>query len=151
MTVTDDQVAALRAQLAGQGDEHYRLFNQLDPQAANIGYVALVAGAFFEAVRRRFIKDGSPADDAEIIDFVTSVRLRLEESESKLDPNVGETMIKIALGKLPPEARKNIGGDVGYGTQILLLAGLIADEDLTSNELDEFLARARYFAEEMNS
>ncbi|GAA4232752.1 hypothetical protein GCM10022254_33520 [Actinomadura meridiana] len=149
--VTDDQVAALRAQLAGQGDEHRRLLNQLDPKAANIGYTALVTGAFFEAVRRRFLKDGRPADDGEIIDFVTSVRLRLEEEESKLDPNVGEIMIKVALGKLPVEARKSISGDVGHGSQILLLAGMIGDAGFTPDELDEFLRKARFFAEELRS
>ncbi|TYB46630.1 hypothetical protein [Actinomadura chibensis] len=149
--VTDDQVAALRAQLAGQGDEHRRLLNRLDPEAANIGYTALVTGAFFEAVRRRFLKDGKPADDAEIIDFVSSVRLRLEEEEDRLDPNVAEIMIKVALGKLPVEARKDISGDVGYRSQILLVAGLVGDAQLTSDELDDFLRKARFFADELRS
>lgn len=149
--MNDDQVAALRAQLSGQVDEHRRLLNELDPQAANVGYVALVAGAFLEAVRRRFLKDGEPADDVEIIDFVTSVRLRTTDPENTLDPTVGETMIKIAMGKLPPAARKEISGEVGFGSQILLLAGLIGDAQLGPEELDEFLAKARYFAEEMNS
>ncbi|RFS83088.1 hypothetical protein D0T12_23180 [Actinomadura spongiicola] len=149
--MTDDQVATLRAQLAGQDEEHLRLLHQLDPKSANVGYTALVTGAFFEAVQRHFVKDGKPADDAEIIDFVTSVRLRLEEEEGKLDPNAAEIMIKIALGKLPGEARKNISGDVGHGTQILLLAGLIGDAELTSNELDNFLVQARFIADEIHS
>lgn len=123
--VTDDQVAALRAQLKGQGDEHRRLLHRL--------------------------KDGDPADDAEIIDFVTSVRLRLEEEEGELDPDVAEVMIKVALGELPGEARKNISDDVGHGSQVLLLAGLIGDAELTSDELEEFLIGARFFAEELRS
>lgn len=151
MIVSDDQVAALRAQLAGQPEEHRRLLAQLDPEAANRGYVSLVGGAFFEAARRRFLRDGKPADDAEIIDFVSDVRLRIGDTGDKLDPNAAETMIKVAIEKLPPEARGNIGGDEGFKIQSYLLAGLVGDERFTPEELDEFLVIARSYAEEMHS
>ncbi|TDB91602.1 hypothetical protein E1264_01225 [Actinomadura sp. KC216] len=151
MIVTDDQVAALRAQLAGDVDEHRRLLSQLDPKAANVGYVALITAAFLEAVRRRFVKDGKPADDDEIIEFVASVRERGEDLPRAIDPTVAETLIKIALEKLPPDGRDDISGEVSNGHKIVLLAGLTADARLTPAELDAFLARAREYVEEMLS
>jgi hypothetical protein len=54
MTVTDDQVAVLRAHLAGDYDEHRRLLAGLDSRGALGGYTALVTAAFVEAVDRRF-------------------------------------------------------------------------------------------------
>ncbi|MFI0485372.1 hypothetical protein [Actinomadura sp. 9N215] len=123
--------------------------NQLDGPATN-QYVSLVTAAFFEAARRRFMKGEEVADDGKIIDFVTSVRLRVDDPEV-LDPNVAETLINIALGKLPPEARKGISGEVSHGSKILLLAGLIGDAQLSADELDAFLATAREMADEVFS
>jgi hypothetical protein len=54
MAVTDHQVATLRAQLAGNLDEHKRLRRQLDRAADGRAYSALVTSAFYEAVKRRF-------------------------------------------------------------------------------------------------
>ncbi|RKS77116.1 hypothetical protein BZB76_2490 [Actinomadura pelletieri DSM 43383] len=149
MTITDEQVATLRAQLQGHGDEHSRLLNRLDKKASN-QYASLVTAAFFEATRRRFMKDEEVADDAEVIEFVTSVRLRMADPEL-LDPQVGETLINIALGKLPPEARKGISGGASHGSKILLLAGLVADAQFNAEELDAFLATARGMADEVFS
>lgn len=151
MIVNDDQVAALRALLTGQTEEHRRLLNQLDPEAANVGYVSLVGGAFFEAARRRFLRKSGPAADAEIMEFVTAVRLWIDDQGDKLDPNNAEIMIKIAIEKLPPEARRDISGDEGFRVQSFLLAGLIRDARLNSEELDDFLVVARDNAEEMHS
>ena len=58
MTVTDEQVATLRAQVEGKLDEHKRLLAQLDPATARTGYAALIAAAFSLAVNSRFAHDG---------------------------------------------------------------------------------------------
>ena len=50
MPVTDEQEAALHAQLDGRFDEYERLFDALDPVAARTGYSALVSAAFCTAV-----------------------------------------------------------------------------------------------------
>ncbi|WUH98557.1 hypothetical protein OHR68_34405 [Spirillospora sp. NBC_00431] len=151
MAITDDQVAALRAQLAGRVDEHKRLLDRLDPEGANVGYVALVGAAFFEAARRRFRRNGVSSDDAEIIDFVAGVRERGEDLAQSIDAGVAETLIKIAIQKLPAEERQHIDGRTAYGHQILLLAGFVSDEQFSPAELDEFLVRARDLGEEMLS
>ena len=50
MPVTDKQLAALRARLAGKHEEHKELFAQLDWPVDGEGYTALHDAAFFEAV-----------------------------------------------------------------------------------------------------
>jgi len=49
MTATDDQAAALRAQLAGDHEEHRRLLAGLNSRGALAGYTAVVTAAFIEA------------------------------------------------------------------------------------------------------
>lgn len=141
MPVTDHQMATLRAQLTGRIDEHRRLLSQMDLATAN-QYLSLATAAFFEAAMRRFVRDGSPVDDAEIIEFVTSVRLRLGDPDD-LDPQVAETLIKVAVEKLPVEAQNGIDSDVSNGTKIILLSGMVGDLDPTPDQLEEFLNAAR--------
>ncbi|GAA4983517.1 hypothetical protein [Actinopolymorpha pittospori] len=81
--VTAEQVAALRALLAGDLEEHVRLRDQLDREAAATGYTALLAAAFFEAVDRRFGQDGASADMAA---FVSDVRSRTTAAAESIDP-----------------------------------------------------------------
>ncbi|HEY8479528.1 MAG TPA: hypothetical protein VIL71_06825 [Spirillospora sp.] len=140
-------MATLRAQLSGRPDEYHKLLNQMDNAEAN-RYLSLVTAAFFEAARRRFITDGKPADDAEIIDFVTSVRLRLSEPTS-IDPHAAETLIKVAVEKAPPEARDGISAEVSNATKTVLLAGLVGDEQYSPEQLEEFLTAARELADEV--
>ncbi|MEU4821572.1 hypothetical protein ACLQ2P_10705 [Actinomadura citrea] len=141
MPVTDHQIATLRAQLTGRIDEHRRLLSQMDIATAN-QYLSLATAAFFEAALRRFVRDGSPVDDAEIIEFVTSVRLRLGDPDD-LDAQTAETLIKIAVEKLPVEAQNGISADAANGTRIILLSGMVGDLDLTPDQLEEFLNAAR--------
>ncbi|SNS25294.1 hypothetical protein [Actinomadura mexicana] len=141
MPVTDHQMATLRAQLTGRIDEHRRLLSQMDNAMAN-QYLSLATAAFFEAAMRRFVRDGSPVDDAEIIEFVTSVRLRLGDPDD-LDPQAAETLIKIAIEKLPVEAKNGISPELSNSTKIILLSGMVGDLDPTPDQLEEFLNAAR--------
>lgn len=76
MAVTEGQVATLRAQLAGDFEDYERQWARLDKEAATAGYTALIAAGFFEAVDRRFVKNSTIADTADIIEFVGDVRTR---------------------------------------------------------------------------
>jgi len=145
MVVTDAQLAALRAQLAGNLEEHKRLFAQLDPIAARTGYRALVTAAFCKAVEQRFATDSS-ADD--VIEFVGDVRYRTDRTADEIDPRTAERLILAVytdepIGDLDPKA--------SFGTQILLLAALTADAQLDDAGLDEFLADARKLADQWTS
>lgn len=145
MPVSDKQVAALRAQLSGNRNEHLRLIAQLREERARAGYATLLASAFFEAVERRFVRDGKVADEAEVIDFVGDLRARATAADD-LDPLTAERLIMHALGKGTIE---DIDSRVRVHTQILVLAGLVGDAAFTPSELDEFLEKARSDAERL--
>lgn len=137
MPVTDDQVETLHAYLAGDFDLHEQLYARLDRTAAEAGYTALVAASFFAAVSRRFAKNGTVAD---VVEFVGDVRSRSERLAEAIDPQVAERLIRHALGE---GSIGDLDAKTKAGTQFLLLAGLIADEDLDEAGLDGFLAKAR--------
>lgn len=142
MPVTAEEVATLRAHLAGDFDEYKRLFSQLDRSTAKTGYTALIAASFFEAVDRRFAQNGSNSD---IIEFVGSVRARFDESGNDIDPNAAEILIRSVLGD---DSDAELDDDTVVSTQITLLTALILDEHLDDAGLDEFLDEARKLANE---
>jgi hypothetical protein len=143
MAVTDEHVAALHAQLAGRGEEHKRLYAELDPDEVGYEYSALVAAAVFEAIDRRFVIDGKIASDPEVIDFVAALRSRTADVAEKLDPSIAERLIFHSLGKGEIE---DIDQKVFFGAQIIVLAGLIADAELSADELKSFMDTARGIA-----
>ncbi|MEU8804810.1 hypothetical protein [Spirillospora sp. NPDC048819] len=146
MPITDEHVAVLRAQLAGNREEHLRLMGQLDSDEANVYYTALVAAAFIEAAERHFIEDGKTADESNVIDFVAQVRERSDESSEIVNPQIAESMILDLLGK---GTMVDADADTKFGHQIVLLAALVGEEQFTSAELDAFLLRARSLADEL--
>lgn len=145
MAITDDQLRTLRAQLAGQTEEHLRMLEQLDPAEADTGYAMLIGAAFFEAAERRFIRNGKYVPDAEVIDFVAAVRSVNEEAAATLDPAIAERILLAALDKGEID---DIDDDTVLGHEIFLLAAIIADEELSDEELDAFLAQARGTADQ---
>lgn len=141
MPITNDQVATLRAQLAGRMDEHERRLDRLITDEDQAGYIALVTAAFFEAVDRRFITNDKAADDSEVIEFIAYQRSAHPIAAEQLDPSVAEQMILHALGK--GTISNDIDGETLLGTKILLLAALTTDADHSEDELEAFLAKAR--------
>ena len=146
MKITDKQVATLHAQLAGRTDEYVRRLDELETEEEQSGYTTLITAAFFEAVDRRFIIDGKTADGSEVIDFIATKREINPIAAEQLDPGVAEQVLLHALGK--GKISKEIDGDTLIGTQVLLLAALIGEADLSEAELESFLAKARAEADE---
>ncbi|SPT57125.1 hypothetical protein [Actinomadura madurae] len=144
MTVTDKQVATLTAQLAGRHEEYKRLYAELDPEEVGFGYSALVGAAAAIAIDRRFAKDNEVAGDAEVIDFVGDLRSRDIATAETLDPAIAEQLILHNLGK---GDISNFDSKALFSTQIIILAGLIADEKLSETELTAFIEKARRVAE----
>jgi hypothetical protein len=141
MPVTNEQVAPLRAQLAGQLDEHQRLFAQLDASAARTGYRKLVTAAFCIAAERRF-PQGTKASD--VIQFVGDARSRTERM-TEIDPRTAERVIRAVISD---ENIDDIDPRTSFETQILLLAAMTADSHYDATALDEFLAEARRLADQ---
>jgi hypothetical protein len=141
MPITADQVATLRAYLTGDFDAYDQLRARLDSTAARAGYSALIAAAFFKAVDQRFAKSDA---DAEVVLFVGSVRARSEGLGDKIDPGVAERLIRAVY---TDEEIDDLDGETVLGTELLLLAALIVDEQFDDSELDEFLSAARKLAD----
>lgn len=138
MTATDDQAAALRAQLAGDYDEHRRLLAGLNSQGALGGYTALVTAAFIEAVDRRF--GPGHRDDAAVTAFVSDVRSRFPGADDELEQAAAERVVRKALGR---GSISDIDGPTIRRVEMLLLPVMVADEGYSGEELDKFLAGAR--------
>jgi len=148
MTITDDQVAALQAQLSGRFDEYQRLLNSMSKEEANLGYATLVQAAFFNAVRRRFIRNGRPASDIDVIEFVADARGRTPNAAEIIVPDIAELLINLTIGKAPLEANKDLDDNVSFRIKALLLTMLVTDENFSEAELEEFMAEARELGEE---
>jgi hypothetical protein len=145
MPVTDQQAATLRAQLAGNLAEHKRLLASLDKRADSRGYSALLTAAFYNAVDSRFARD-STLD--EVTEFVADVRSHSERIRDALDPRVAERVLVSAFtnGDLD-----DLDAEELTKTKMFLLAGMIGDQHLDDAGLDEFIAKARAFADELLS
>lgn len=145
MPVTDLQAAALRAQLAGNLAEHTRLLASLDKAADSRGYSALLTAAFYTAVDARFTRDSTLV---EVTDFVAGVRARSERIRDALDPRVAE---RVLLSAFTNADLDDLDAEELTKTKMFLLAGIIADQHLGDAGLDEFIAKARAFADELLS
>lgn len=141
MPVTNEQVAALRAQLTGDQEEHLRLYSQIEASGDLVGYAALLGAAFVVATERHF---QPPVTRADLIRYVADVRARTPEAGEKVEPKAAEQLLYEAL------ANESFTGDprLNGAHQTIFLAALVADAQLTPEELDEFLAEARTVGDE---
>lgn len=142
MAVTDEQVATLRAYLAGDFEEHDRLHAKLDRVAARTGYSALISAAFVLAVEHRFAERGATA---EMVKFVSDLRARSQGLAEDIDQRVAERLI---LAVYTDEEIDDLDGEERIFTQFLLLVALVLDRKLDDFGLDAFLGQARALADE---
>jgi hypothetical protein len=138
MTVTADQVAAMRAYLKGDGPGYKRIADRLDPTAKK-AHAALIVASFLVAADERFGKDATRAN---VTEFIDGLRARSEQLASDIDPRQAERLIMAVR----TDEDINDIDDSLYG---LLLAGMIADAQLSDVELDEFLKKACELADQM--
>jgi len=144
MPVTDDIVAIVRAYLEVDGERAQRLLGTLDA-SQNFAYQAMVAGTFMAAVTRKFNKHSSRD---EIIDYVAQVRSRSEEMAESLDPSATERMIASIyadedIDDIDPRTVMNI--------EIFVAVAIVSDKEISGPDLDDFLATARKYADQMLS
>lgn len=143
MPVSDEQVAALRAHLAGDFALHERLWAGLDREDIRTGYSALIIGAFFKAVNIRFSTDNKVSD---IVEFVGDVRSRSAELAEEIDPRIAERLILFSLGHGEVD---DIDGNTRVTTSLYLLTAIIAGMNLDDAGLDAFLAEARKLGDQL--
>lgn len=139
MTVTDGQVATLRAHLACD-------FAELDEQrqqgAANgDGYQALIAAAMFRAARACFPE----ADRREVVRFVADMRTRFDPEA--IDPAVAERVLMAVVDDASTDKPTDIDDATMVTVQVALLTALIDNARMDDAGLDGFLADARTLAD----
>jgi hypothetical protein len=146
VSVTIEQVAALRAQLAGDIEEHNRLLKQLREHDGGIGYSILLTAAFYGAAARRF---GREWKAAEVILFVAGVRARAESIGNALDPRIAERVLTSALSSddiasaLTATDIDDLDTEQVTAVETHLLMAMVADDRPRKAALDKFLADAR--------
>ena len=144
MTVTELEMAMLRAHIAGEDEEAQRLFGQqLAASGEANGLAVLVTAAFVIAARRKF---AAGWNRAAVIRYVGRVRALLSERPGLLDPRVAEDELSSALGGQAP-ARHPVGA-VALA-RLFLLDALIASLDLDDEAIDDLLSEARDSADQM--
>lgn len=145
MPVTDDMVATVRAYLSGDSEKFRRLNRERDKsRAATRSYVALITAAFADAVERRFT---AQTPESEIIEFVAELRSRSDRLSEQLDPTAAERLM-MAVFRNDVDTR-GLDGDTTLTAKLLVASAIMADADLDSAELEEFLDKARVLANEI--
>ncbi|MEV0406469.1 hypothetical protein [Actinoallomurus sp. NPDC050550] len=139
MKVTADQVTSLKAYLRGDTASFERINAQLDPTNKR-ARGALIAAAFYSAAERAFA-DGKRSD---VIEFVGRARARSERLAEAIDPRVAE---RLLLATFTDEDIDDISGETQGDHFGLLLAGMIAEAQLSDAELDAFLDDASKLAD----
>jgi hypothetical protein len=148
MPVTDKQMAALKALLSGRPEEHGLLLDEIaatEGPDAGERYSLLIGAAAFEAIEKRFIRDGKYVSRNEVVAYVASVRSRTEGAADTLHPRLTE---RIILAALDQENIDDIDTETVVTTQHLLLAALVGDEQYSEEDLDAFLALVKRTADE---
>jgi hypothetical protein len=143
MPVTNQQAAALHAQLAGNLADYERLLDGLDGTADSRGYSALLTAAFHNAIDLRFTRD-STLD--EVTECVADIRARSQRLRDAIDPRVAEQVVVAAVGG---DYVRDLGPAESTMMKMVLLTALVADMQLDEAGLDEFIAKARAFAGEL--
>jgi hypothetical protein len=137
MTVTDSQVAALRAALTGDIETFDRLGGDSGMDYGD-AFPILMAAAFITAARHRFPGPWSAGD---VIRFVGTIRARQDDEDHALDPGAAEHLLLAALRDTPVAAV--IDEPTKAQTQFILLESMAGEGDLQDEELDAFLSEAR--------
>jgi hypothetical protein len=144
MTVTELEMAMLRAHIAGEDEEAQRLFGQqLAATGDASGLAVLVTAAFAIAARRKF---AAGWNRAAVIRYVGQVRALLSERPGLLDPRVAEDELSSALG-----GQALAGHEVGAVAlaRLFLLDTLIASLHLDDDAIGDLLGEARDSADRM--
>jgi hypothetical protein len=135
MTITDAQLAALKALLTGDEQAFDRLLTGSD-LARTQEFAVLTATALVLAVRRSFPPGWSPDD---VVQFVACLRARDAGAHADVNPAAAEQMLLAVLR----DERVSDDFDVlvnGHA-QVALLNELVAGLD--NDQMEDFLAETR--------
>ncbi|TDB88711.1 hypothetical protein [Actinomadura sp. 7K534] len=140
--VRGEHIAALRSLLKGDPDA-WQPFYSAESAKEAIAYTVMLYGAFGVAVRRKFSPTYSLAD---VIRFVSDMRIGYGREVSPIHPRVAEEMIREvlgdpALGRFDPQ-----NAETTIGAEVAVLDTLLHEANLDEAGLEEFIRDAADFA-----
>lgn len=140
MMIKSDVVEFARTLLRGDFEENDRYERKLDEEGWD-GWPSLLSAIFFLAVDKRF---GGRRDDAAIIHFVADLRAEVGDDGPVIEAAAAEALIRAVLDSsvefsVDPAAMGTI--------QTLVVNKILAAENITDDELDGLLAKAKEIAE----
>lgn len=136
MTEGDKPLAALRAQLTGDGDGYMRVIRSLD-RDEDQDFMFLLSAAFLEMADQTF---GSAEVPAAVVEWVARVRSTSDAAARIIDPVISEQVILFALGLTEGN---DLSGKQVRDAELLLLPIMVHDQQLDGTAVDELLAAAR--------
>ncbi|MCW2865206.1 MAG: hypothetical protein JWP48_6914 [Actinoallomurus sp.] len=143
MIIPDEQIASLRAFLAGDSEEGMRPTGRFVESGGVEGYGELVYAAFAVVVSRRFSPSWTIAD---VVRGVAAVRARLLDVDVDVDPRAAEVMIRRVLGDAVTD---DFEDESKARAQVFVLLVLVDDEDFDDAGLDAFLSEVRNLADQL--
>jgi hypothetical protein len=133
VTVRSDFVQLVRTLVRGDFETNDQYERKLNEEGWE-GFPRFLSAVFFLAVERRFARD---ADINDIIRFVADIRSRT--GASSVDPIAAETLIRAALDH---SVAVNVEEELAGTVQLMVAHQILADEDLSDEDLDGFLRDA---------
>lgn len=144
--IQEENILALRSFLL-EGPEAWTLLEDeilVDDETA-AGYMSLLYGAFFVALRRRF----SPTYNiGEIVRLVADMRIKAEDDEGLINPSATESVIRHAVGASPLQETGPDDVKTVLYAQVFILLYLVAEMDLDRAGLEQFIDEVTSYAEE---
>jgi hypothetical protein len=137
VTVRSDFVELVRTLVRGDFEANDRYEQKLDEEGWE-GFPRFLSAVFLLAVERRFARD---ADIGDIIRFVADIRART--GASGVDPVAAETLIRAVLDL---NVAVNIEEELAGTVQLMVAHQILADENLSDEDLDGFLREAARLA-----
>lgn len=137
---TPDQLAAVRALIAGDFEQHEEIIGRLTAAGELDAYGTLLGAAQFLAVRRQFASGHTSAD---VIQLAADIRAVFDRTGDDTDPRPIELVARSALGEQDVTAQ--LDDKTVLTAQTLTVGALGAEHRL--GEPDEFFREVQALAE----
>ena len=135
MTINPELPAYIRTLVRGDHAANDQIEAKLDAEGWD-GFPRFLAALFFVSVDRRFGEDATQAD---VIKFVADMRADLGDDAPEVNPAAAETLI---FSVIDPSIDYDIDHQMIGRIQAATVHKVLAEEDLTDQELDAVLAEA---------
>ncbi|MEO3926028.1 hypothetical protein ABGB07_19475 [Micromonosporaceae bacterium B7E4] len=144
MAIKSDVIEFARTLIRKDFEANDRYEEKLDAEGWD-GWPPFLSALFFLAVERRF---QGRYDEAKVIRFVADLRAETVDDASPIDTPSAESLIRAVFDE---SVQLNVAPEAMGRIQTLATYKILANEDLTDEDIDNLLAEAKEIAEEQAS